>query len=736
MSKNPAFAPINGSPAPKGSTKAAKADDLVSVMPVPEGAPAPLRRHPAHGEPVRSWPYLDASGRLLGYACRFDKADGGKTYQPLTLFRETATGALKWKWKGWAEPRPLYGLDRLAARPDAPVFLCEGEKAADAAGDLVPDYVAVTSPNGSKSAGKADWSVLKGRRVVIWPDADAPGLEYASAAAALILAAGAASVSQIEPPVDAAEGWDAADALTEGWTQDRALRLVASARPIVRPEAPPVPPRPSAPSPAVEAEEGGKRGPGRPAWHETLLALTEDYELWHTPKKATYASVVVEGGHRENWSLRSDAFLRHLRLKAHEGTGRIPSKANLEETIGLLEARAVAYGPCRKEWLRVGRQDGNFYLDLGCDRWRAVEISPRGVKILDAHSLPFVRPEGLHALPEPELGSERGIDELRPFVNVATDEEFHLIVAWTLAALCSADEFPLLILNGEQGTGKSTLSRLLRSIIDPHAAAILSPPKEDRDLFVLAQHTHIVALDNLSKVENWMSDSLCILATGGAMASRSMYTDASLTILEATRPVILNGIPALAERPDLAERSITVQLRPVPEEERRTSADIKRDWEAARPRILGTFLEAISTGLREVERIKIDKLPRMAGFARFMVASAPGLGLDGQALYDAYKAMLSALSSAAFDNNPVANALVKMMDAIPSGEWRGTPTELLEALSDPEVTPDRIRNGFAWPKSAQGIGSAMARIAPTLRARGIDARSKHSGKTYWEIRRT
>ena len=175
MSSNP-FAPLNGAAGPKPAAKGAPPTDFLSVMPVPKDAPALLKRHPTHGEPVHRWPYLDASGELLGYACRFVREDGGKTYQPLTLFRETASGALKWKWKGWAEPRPLYGLDRLAARPGALVLLCEGEKAADAASDLMPDYVAVTSPNGSKSAGKADWSVLRGRRVVIWPDADAPGL--------------------------------------------------------------------------------------------------------------------------------------------------------------------------------------------------------------------------------------------------------------------------------------------------------------------------------------------------------------------------------------------------------------------------------------------------------------------------------------------------------------------------------------------------------------------------------
>lgn len=730
---DPFFAPIAGT----GAAKPAKATpDLVSVVPIPADAPLPPKRHPSHGKPAALWPYRDAGGALLGYAVRFNRPDGGKTFQPLTLFREVASGALRWKWKGWPDPRPLYGLDRLAGRPEATVLLCEGEKAADAAGELLPDLVAVTSPNGGKSAAKANWRPLRGRRVIVWPDADPAGTEYAEAATRLMLAAGAASVAQVTPPEGAAIGWDAADALADGWSPERVRDLVAAAGPVERPAtaAPSVSIAPEAEA-AAPGDDAGRRGPGRPSMQDVLLDLAAEYELWHTPKKDTYASMRVDG-HRENWRLRSDAFVQRLRLRAHEATGRIPSKSNLEEVIGLLEARAIAYGQCQAEWLRVGRRDGNFYLDLGCDRWRAVEISARGApRILESHSLPFVRPEGMQALPEPEFGSERGLDDLRPFVNVNSEADFQLIAAWVLASLCAADEFPLLILNGEQGTGKSTLSRLLRSIVDPHAATILAPPKEDRDLFVIAGHAHLLAFDNLSKVEGWLSDCLCSIATSGALAARSMYTDANLTILDATRPMILNGIPSLADRPDLAQRSITVRLRPVSEEERRASADIKRDWEAVRPRILGTFLEAIHTGLREVDRIKLDKLPRMAGFARMMVAAAPGLGLDGQALYDAYTANQSELASAAFENNPVANAVVAMMDKFSGEEWRGTPTELLAELSHPDHAPERVRNSFAWPKTPQAVGTAMSRIAPALRARGIDAKPQHSGKTYWVIRK-
>src|SRR5262249_54450461 len=127
--------------------------------------------------------------------------------------------------------RPLYGLEELADRSFAPVVVCEGEKSSDAARRLLPDFVVVTSPNGSKSADKADWSPLHGRDVVIWPDADLPGDEYAEGVSKCAAEVEAKSIAVVSTPEAVKEGWDAADALAEGWTTERAIELIGQAVP-------------------------------------------------------------------------------------------------------------------------------------------------------------------------------------------------------------------------------------------------------------------------------------------------------------------------------------------------------------------------------------------------------------------------------------------------------------------------------------------------------------------------
>ena len=227
--KNNPFAPLEGGDA-KPAPAAGKPPEWIAVVPVPTDAPAAPERHPRLGKPSGRWIYRDASGAVLGYVNRFDSPDGDKQFRPLVLFTPAAGGKPVWRWESWPVPRPLYGLDRLAARPSAPVIICEGEKSAGAAERLLPECVAVTSPNGSKSATKADWSPLKGRSVVIWPDADKPGAEFADAVSVLVLDIGAKSVAVIAPPSGMAEGWDAADAESEGWDSIKAAALVASAK--------------------------------------------------------------------------------------------------------------------------------------------------------------------------------------------------------------------------------------------------------------------------------------------------------------------------------------------------------------------------------------------------------------------------------------------------------------------------------------------------------------------------
>lgn len=220
--------------AANANNRMAGRDEGATIVPVPDNVPLEIPQHPALGVHKNFWEYRNAQGRLLSLVCRFIDKDGNKEDRPLT-YRRFKTGKPRWAWKGLDAPRPLYGLDRLAKSPDAPVIVCEGEKATDAATALFPDHVAVTSPNGAGSSHKADWTPLAGRDVTIWPDQDDEGRKYAESAARQAKKAGAQAVRIVAVPEDFPEKWDLADELPEGWTHDDLKRLLGEAQPVIDP---------------------------------------------------------------------------------------------------------------------------------------------------------------------------------------------------------------------------------------------------------------------------------------------------------------------------------------------------------------------------------------------------------------------------------------------------------------------------------------------------------------------
>jgi len=236
------------------------------VFPVPADASAPTFRHPRWGMASQRWAYNDAEGRLLMYVCRFDPEGERKQVVPYSWCKHP-DGSERWTWRGITgkDKRPLYGLDRLAALPDADVIVVEGEKTADAAQELF-----------GHNAVAASIRALEGRRVFLWPDFDAqryrddhpqagellplheqPGMR-AMMAIATSAKGKARELHMISyRPDEFAHGWDLADGMAEGWTLHEVMDYmganagdpwhIASGKPAT-PPAPPTPANDNDPS--------------------------------------------------------------------------------------------------------------------------------------------------------------------------------------------------------------------------------------------------------------------------------------------------------------------------------------------------------------------------------------------------------------------------------------------------------------------------------------------------------
>jgi putative DNA primase/helicase len=697
------FAPLNSSPSRKPKEPSA----WQALLPAPENAPPPPEKHPKLGKPSLRWTYRDANGAVLGFVNRFDTEDG-KQFRPLVLHRHTATGKLEWRWESWPAPRPLYGLDRLSTNPKATVIVTEGEKACDAASKLLADYVATSAPNGSKSAAKADWTPLYGRTVIIWPDADDAGQAFAHEAANCILKAGAASVHILNPPHGMEEGWDAADALAQGWNKVRIQALMEAAQ-------------------ELESKKPSNEPPPRkraPAQRDSLMRLTEFCDLWHSPEGESFATIRVQG-HRENWPIRSSRFKTWLSLEAYKEMGIAPGTQALEESLRVLEARACIEGPECEPWFRTGTKEGAIYIDMGDKEWRAIEVTAKGWGVLERHDLPFIRSASIKPLPVPEGGES--IDFLRHFANTEDEDGFMLCVFWVLAALRGKGPYPILVISGGEGTSKSTFMTFLRFLCDPSQSKHRGIPKDERDLGIAAGKNLVLAYDNVSALSSEKSDWFCQTSTGSSFVTRTLHSDKEETIHKVCNPIIFNGIPEFCQQhTDLSNRALKVRLKPIPDAERQTERELWRTFDEAAPKIMGALLDGLSAGLRHIEGVDIKEKPRMADFAEWIVACAPGLGWEPEEALRAFMDNQKDAQEGAFEANPVAVAVYKLAKNCHPEQWRGTPTELLDALI-PHVSENLRRNGKYWPVTAQGMSNKLERAASLLRSRNVYFERTHSG---------
>jgi hypothetical protein len=233
---------------------------------------------------------------------------------------------------------------------------------------------------------------------------------------------------------------------------------------------------------------------------------------------------------------------------------------------------------------------------------------------------------------------------------------------------------------------------------------------------IAATNRWLLTFDNLSDVPNWLSDALCRLATGGGYATRELYSDDEEMLFDAQRPVVLTGIEDLVTRSDLLDRAMLFILPHIGEESRQDEEAFWRDFESARPYLLGALLDCVVEGLRSLPDLRLPRMPRLADFARRGAAAAPAVGWTAEQFLSAYDENRKVGHVTALEASAVAQAAILLV--ADQDEWSGTATLLLDALNG--VVASGTKKAKSWPKSPRSLGDALRRVTPNLRAAGVE----------------
>jgi hypothetical protein len=460
--------------------------------------------------------------------------------------------------------------------------------------------------------------------------------------------------------------------------------------------------------------EDGKRGSSA----DRLIEIgTTEARLFHDSSNEAYAVVTV-GNREETYRLRSTSFRRWLIKRFYAKENTAPGGEALKCALETLGAKAEFDGPTEEVYLRVADHGGDLWIDLGTTDWSAVRVTRSGWTVESRAPVHFVRGKTCLSFPVPKGGGS--LRTLLPYLNAASVEDPHFVlaVAWIVGSFHPRGPYPILVLNGDHGTGKSMASRFIRKFTDPSDHPLRSTPKEERDLAVAAQGNRVVVFDNLSSLPDWLSDALCRLSTGGGFGTRQLYTDDEEVVFGGTRPILINGIPMVGDAADFRDRALPCAWPLLSSKQR--ERDLVKNFDRESPAIFGAVLDALVSALAHVDASPPSTEFRMADFAAWVMGAEPALPWSLGTFEKVYTTVQQGTTEEAIADSPVAQAIKKLVAE--KGQWEGSATDLMSLLASfasPAVDPQKPPSW--WPKSPKALSQTLRRLSPDLRRVGIGA---------------
>ena len=503
--------------------------------------------------------------------------------------------------------------------------------------------------------------------------------------------------------------------------------------------------------PLTEDEKGQRsRAPREPRGEakddsqaDKLFKLIDDFECFHSgPARDGYVRLRVKD-HKEVWELgrhggRVREILTHRYFEKH---GRAPSGESLTSVIETVRAKCRA-GAATEVYVRFARSREVIYLDLGDDAWRAVKITATGWDVVTDCPALFRRPSGARALPVPVSGGS--LDALRPLLNAGDDRQWTLILAWLAGVFLPSGSFAHLVVEGRKGSGKTSAVSMLQSFLDPSEAGLSGPPKNEEDAILSALNTGILAFDNLSGCRADFSDTLCRFSTGAAFRTRTFYENLGLTVIRVQVPCLLNGIDAGIMRDDMMERSITLTLPYIAPTNRVTEAYVWSEFHKMHGGCLGAMLDAVVTGLRNLESTVLPEPPRMADLCTWVAACEPALPWKTGEFLKAFVGRQKEANAMLIENHELAQAIVELVigDAwVPAGGYKKVTLQEFYTKLNPlneAGFPLTKRNQKYWPQSAISLSHKLKRLQSLLKEGGVEItrlERTNGVRSQWVIQR-
>lgn len=392
--------------------------------------------------------------------------------------------------------------------------------------------------------------------------------------------------------------------------------------------------------------------------------------------------------------------------------------------INTLNMYAIFECEERSIYLRNAKIKNKLYHDLTNQKYEVVEISDQTWKIITSNKVLFKRYNDQKPQCYPKRGGK--IKKLFDYVNIKSDKL--LFIVYLISCFIEDIQHPLLILHGESGHGKSTVSKILKELIDPNRYNLLSIPKKEEDFFLNMERNWFVPFDNISKISEEMSNNLCKVVTGIAIPKRKIYTINDIYIIDVQRCLVINGIENCAWKEDLLNRALIYEVKKDNGITTRPNNELFADFEKEKPFLLGDIFEILSITLEIIKDVDLNNILknlnftrdiRMAEFAKWGYAIAEAMGGKGSKFLQQYKNNIDKQINEAIDSNTLVSAVKIFINEQDMKYWEGRPSDLLEEIKRVAVDECLNTNSLTMPKSAPEVTRKLNAYKGTLEKAGI-----------------
>ncbi|XKH59394.1 hypothetical protein LG290_11975 [Halomonas sediminis] len=382
-------------------------------------------------------------------------------------------------------------------------------------------------------------------------------------------------------------------------------------------------------------------------------------------------------------------------------------------------------------FVRTARDHDTVYIDMATAAGHVIKIDEHGWNVLMLSDVPvlFRCPPGMQPLPMPSQTGDFSI--LRQWWSLEDAEGIEMIITYLAYGLAGTSNFPILILQGAAGSGKTEAACLMRNLIDPSEVPTMPGFSNIRDNMITFLNSRLVIMDNTQPFKALESDRACRLTTGDGMRVRALYTNASEQLFRVCAPLIITAINSPLKFDDMADRSLTLHFNRIPSERRQTHTAIRKQFEENAPHLLAGLLDVVQTALRNQKQQTCEALPRMADFGAFGQAAAQALDLTPADFGALMQRLRGDAEGADGDIPPLVSALQDFM-ADKTSTWQGRATDLLHGLNATAAGQEQDQRD--WPQNAKQLGHRLNSLASTLEHHGFHVERINSGGRRLTVR--